>query len=318
MLTHPCWKWITGAWLLSGPLSAAPPAPPTPPAPPAAANPGPGLAHFLAQQGYVPVRVDISGRNLGLVQVRINGVTGTLAVDTGCGRTCISRRFARELKLDVLKADPMQGVGGAVAGGGLAILHSFTLNNFAIIHADNIPVLPPRASAPADGLLGYDVMRLNSILLPVGANFLLYKQSPGPPPDIDSYLEAWGYQPIPLTHGEGGLRAAGSLDGHPLVALVDSGAKYTVFDLGFVKMTVGALVSTSRMIYWGIDGRPMYVGTFEANKLTMGAMTFRPTLTTAANARVLQIVNAQALLGYDLLAEHKAIIDLGHNVLWMR
>jgi hypothetical protein len=264
------------------------------------------------------MRVDISGGNQGLVQVRINGVTGTLALDTGCGRSCITHRFARELKLDILQADPMQGVGGALAGAGLAILNSFTLNNFAIIHADSIPVLPPRASAPADGLLGYDVMRLNSILLPVGANFLLYKQSPGPAPEIDSYLKAWGYRPVPLTHGEGGLRAAGSLDGHPLIAIVDSGAKNTVFDSDFVKMTVGALVSDSRMIYWGIDGRPMYVGVFEADKLTLGAMTLPPTRTTTANVAVLRQTNAQALLGYDLLAEHKAIIDLGHDILWMK
>ena len=309
MLTHPCWKWIAGALLASGPLCAA-----TPPA----ANPGPGLAQYLAQNGYVPIRVDNTGDNQGAVQVRINGCTGTLALDTGCMRTCITSGFALHVKLDIHQADPMVGVGGALAGSGLALLNSFALNNLTINRTDTIQVLPPRASAPEDGLLGYDYMRLNSMILPVGANFLLYKQGPAPPPEIDSFLKAWGYQPIPLSLGEGGLLATGSLDGHPMIVVVDSGAKNTVFDLGFVKMTVGALISTSRLIYWGIDGRPMYVGTFEADKFTLGAMTFRPTMTTTANVTALRKMHVQALLGYDLLAEHKAIIDLGHDVLWMK
>jgi predicted aspartyl protease len=308
MRTHPCWKWITGALLWSGPLSAAPPP---------AATAG-GLGQYLAQNGYVPVPVDNTDGNQGLVQVRINGGMGTLALDTGSIRTCLTNGFARHLKLDLRQADPMVGVGGSVAGSGVALLNSFTLNNLAINRTNTIQVLPARASAPADGLLGYDYMHLNSMILPVGANFLLYKKGTAPLPEIDSSLKAYGYQPIPLSVGEGGLRAAGSLDGHPLVALVDSGAKYTVFDLGFVKMTVGALVSTSRMIFWGIDGRPMYVGTFDADKLTLGAMTFRPITTTTANARTLQTLHVQALLGYDLLAQHQAIIDLGHDVLWMR
>jgi hypothetical protein len=262
--------------------------------------------------------VDNDGHNQELVRVQINGSSANLALDTGCVRTCITSSFARNLKLDVQKAGPTVGVGGKLASSGIAMLNSFTLNNQAINRTATIVVLPPRAAAPGDGLLGYDYMCLNRVILPVGMHYFLYKPGPAPPPEFDSFLTALGYQAIPLTFGEGGLRAAGSLNGHPLVALVDCGAKYTLFDSEFVKTTVGALVTPSRLIYWGVDGRPMFVGMFEADKLTFGGLTFPRTMTTTANATTLRTIHVQALLGYDLLAEHWAIIDLGHNVLWMK
>jgi hypothetical protein len=212
----------------------------------------------------------------------------------------------------------MVGVGGKLTGAGSAALNSFTFNNSAINRINTIRVLPPGASVTQDGMLGYDYMRLNSVILPVGANYFLYRPAFAPPVELDSYLKASGFQPIPLTYGEGGLRAEGSLDGHPLVAVVDCGATFTMFDSDFVRMTIGALVTRSRMVSYGIDGRPMFVGIFNANKLTFGALTFPPTRTTTASGTTLQTVHAQALLGYDMLATHHAIIDIGHSVLWMK
>jgi hypothetical protein len=209
------------------------------------------------------------------------------------------------------------GVGGKVAGES-ALLDSFAFGNTPINRMATIRVLPPRATAPEDGMLGYDYMRLNSVILPVGANYFLYRPASEPPVEIDSFLKAEGFQPIPLTFGEGGLRAEGSLDGHPLVAVVDCGANFTMFDSEFVQTTVGALVARSRLVSWGIDGHPMYVGIFNADKLTFGALAFPPTKTTAANGTTLRTIHAQALLGYDLLATHHAIIDIGHSVLWMK
>jgi hypothetical protein len=309
MFVPACWKWSAAILLAAGlPVFAAPP-------PATNAN---GLGDFLAQHGYAPMRVDNNGHNQDIVRVSLNGYAASLGVDTGCSRTCITDALARNLKLTIQNTVTVTGVGGKVPGTGFAVLTSFTLNNNPINRLNTIEVLPPNAKVPVDGLLGYDTMRLNAVILPVGEGYFLYKPGPAAPPDIDSYLKASGYQPIPLTFGEGGLRAAGSLNGHPLVALVDCGANYTLFDSDFVKMTVGALVSRSRLVSWGLDGRPMQVETFRAFNLKLGALTLPPTLTTTASGTTLRAVHAQALLGYDLLAEHRAIIDLGHNVLWMK
>ena len=310
MLTHHCWKWIVAALLGAGPLLLA--------APPTATNAAPDLGVFLAQHGYLPIWVENNGHNREIVRARINGSNATLVLDTGSGRTCITNSFARNLKLDILKADATVGVGGKLTGAGIAFLDTISLNDSPINHPSIIGVLPPGADAPEDGLLGYDYMRMNSVILPVGGNYFLYKSGPGPPPDFDSLLKTSGFQPIPLTFGEGGLRVTGNLDGHPFVAVVDCGANYAVFDSEFVKMTVGALVQSSRMIYRGVDGRPMFVGIFQADKLTFGGLTFPPTRTSTASFTTLRTIHVQALLGYDLLAEHHAIIDLGHDVLWMK
>ena len=310
MFTPCSWKWIVAAVLAPGPLLFA--------APPAASSGGSPLGQYLYQNGYVQMPVTYNGHNLESVRVQINGSSGSLALDTGCNRTCITSGFARKLKLDVQKAGPAVGVGGPLAGGGIALLSSFTLNNQPINRTDTVRVLPPGAAAPVDGLLGYDYLRLNSVILPVGMSYFLYRPGLEPSVEIDSFLKALGYQAIPLTFGEGGLRAEGSLDGHPLVAVVDCGAAYTLFDSDFVRMTVGALVYRSGMISWGLDGRPTFVGIFMANKLTFGGLTLPPTRTTTAAGTTLAAIHAQALLGYDLLAEHRAIIDLGHNVLWMK
>jgi hypothetical protein len=274
MLTRRSWKWIVVALLATEPLLFAA-------APPAADGSSP-LGRYLYQNGFVAMHVDNNGHNQSIVRVSINGAGATLVLDTGCGRTCITDYFARNLKLDVQKGDPMVGVGGKVAGES-ALLDSFAFGNTPINRMATIRVLPPRATAPEDGMLGYDYMRLNSVILPVGANYFLYRPASEPPVEIDSFLKAEGFQPIPLTFGEGGLRAERSLDGHPLV-----------------------------------DGHPMYVGIFNADKLTFGALAFPPTKTTAANGTTLRTIHAQALLGYDLLATHHAIIDIGHSVLWMK
>jgi len=310
MLARPCPKWIAAALLATAPLLSADP--------PVHTNGVSPLQQFLNDNGYLTMWVENTGHNQELVRVQINGVGGDLALDTGCGRTCITSEFAQNLKLDVQKSAPATGVGGKLASGGLARVESFTINNQAINHLPTVAILPPHSAVPRNGLLGYDTMRLNSVILPVGMGYFLYKPDASPPPNFDSYLKALGYQPVPLTFGEGGLRATGSLNGHPLVAVVDCGAIFSLFDAGFVKTTVGALVTKSRMVSWGVDGRPMYVEIFVADKLTFGALTFPPTRTTTAPGTTLSAIHAQALLGYDLLAEHRAIIDLGHNVLWMK
>ena len=309
MFAHRSWKWIVVAGLAMGPLLFT--------ASPAPADGSSPLGRYLYQNGFVAMHVDNNGHNQAVVHVGINGVGATLVLDTGCGRTCITDRFARDLKLDVEKGDPMVGVGGKVAGG-FASLQRFSFDNTAINGTNTIRVLPPHASVTQDGILGYDYMRLNSVILPVGANYFLYRPAVEPPVELDAFLKASGYQPISLIYGEGGLRAEGSLDGHPLVAVVDCGANFTMFDSDFVQTTVGAFVAKSRLVSWGIDGRPMYIGIFNADKLTFGALTFPPTRATTANGTTLHTIHAQALLGYDLLATHHAIIDMGHGVLWMK
>jgi hypothetical protein len=250
----------------------------------------------------------------------VNGKSVVMVVDTGCGRTCLTRSCARDLGLDVHDVkDDISGLAGKVSGtDGIAVLKSFTLDQYEINRTNIIHVLSRDAVLHNDGLLGYDYLRLNAVILPVGATFFLFKPGPTPVPSFDSFMIQMGYQPVPLTYGRGGLRVNGEINGHAFTAIVDCGCGFSLFDTDFVTKTAGAGLMGGGVTMSGIDGRRLYCYLFAPRKFTLGALILGQDTLTAAAGSILPTCKAQALVGYDLLAEHKAIIDLGHNVLWMK
>jgi len=279
------------------------------------------LGIYLGQHGYGATPLDNSETNRESITAMIDGKKVRLTVDTGCGLTKITASCAHRLKLDVLDSGhATSGIGGAVEGDdGVALVKSFTLNNYEINRLNMIHILPKSAYVHGmkDGLFGYDELRLNAVVLPIGANLLLFKPGGNPPPPIDHYMDLLGFKPIPLHFGKGGLHIEGQLDGQPLTAMVDCGAPFSTFDLGYVKAHQQAL-STFHSTLRGVDGVAIPTFVFTPKQLNFGPVTFEPTLVVACQAPVFQQNECNALLGYDLLGAHKAIIDLGHEVLWMK
>jgi predicted aspartyl protease len=287
---------------------------------PVAVDEGRELGKYLAQHGYGAMRLDNGSENSQIVEPSINGKRVEMLVDTGAGTTCVTRSCARDLGLVVqdLKT-PDSGVGGKVSGAsGVAIVKSFTLLNYEINRTNIIHVLSSQANLPEEGLFGYDFMHLNAVLLPVGAKFLLFKPGPGAVPPIDSFMTGMGYKSIPLIYGKGGLRIEGALNGHAFTAIVDCGCAYSLFDADFVTKTAGASLRGQSFMTRGVDGRNIPAYLFSPLSVGFGNLTLEPTEMTAGTGYVLPQLKAQALLGYDLLALHRAIVDLGHNVLWMK
>ncbi|MEI9999967.1 MAG: aspartyl protease family protein [Verrucomicrobiota bacterium] len=117
----------------------------------------------------------------------------------------------------------------------------------------------------------------------------------------------------------GGLHVQGELNGHALTAIVDCGASYSLFDSDFVTKVAGAgLMGTGRIYSRGVDGHNIMTYFFVPRQLSFGSINFEREQIGCGQADTLGRDKVQALLGYDLLAEHKAIIDLGHDVLWMQ
>jgi predicted aspartyl protease len=288
--------------------------------PPAAIDEGRELGKYLAQHGYGVERVDNGGNNAQLVEPCVNGKRVRMMIDTGCDQTCLARSCAQDLGLEVhaIKGEDT-GVAGKVSGArGAAVLKSFTLDGYEINRTNIIKVLSENAVLHNDGLLGYDYLRLNAVILPVGASFFLFKPGAMPVPSFDSFMVQMGYQPVPLTYGRGGLRVDGTLNGHAFAAIVDCGCAYSLFDTDFVTKTAGAGLMGTGFTVGGVDGRRLYCYLFVPGKFSIGSLALGQDKLTAAAGSILPECKAQALFGYDLLAEHKAIIDLGHNVLWMK
>ncbi len=280
-----------------------------------------GFDALINQNGYSLMPVDNHGLNNQKVEVAINGQKVLLIIDTGAPRTIITAGCAQRLKLDVIDTgEKTGGVGGVVDGTlGIVLVNSVTLHNQEINRLNTIVVLPKGSPwNQADGLLGFDFLHLNSVILPVGGAVFLFKPDTGLPPRIDPFMEQLGYKSIPLQYTKGGLRVAGHLNGHPLTALVDCGAAYSDFDLDYLRQITGVRTNELRMVGRGLDGRGMRIYGFTPKDLGLGLVNIAPMELAANQGAIFAKDGVNALLGCDLLATHHAIIDLGHDVLWMK
>jgi hypothetical protein len=194
------------------------------------------------------------------------------------------------------------------------------LNNYEINRLSVINVLPKHGvTEGVDGYFGFDYLHANAMLLPVGARILMFRPGAGAAPPIDHYMALLGFTAIPLTYEKGGLRVHGHLNGHPLNALIDCGASLTTFDINYVTGTAKTIASyIPDFKFSGVDGHRIDAFTFTPKSLDLGPLTLPPTELMASTMPLGAKEGFDVLIGYDILASHEAIIDLGHDTLWMK
>jgi hypothetical protein len=279
------------------------------------------LGKYLSQHGYGVMSVDNRGDNNEMVEAEINGKIVSLMIDTGSYETLLTSDCARRLKLDVHDSGHAEtGVGGLIRGKtGIALINSFKLDHYEINRTNTIMVLPSSARlGSADGLLGFNFLRLNAVILPVGARMFLFKPGNGPVVPIDHYMQLLGFKAIALHYEYGGLKIEGNLDGHPLSALIDCGAGLSMFDLDYVLKASGRDISSMNMSMQGLDGHDLESYYFTPRHLALGTISIPPIALGCAKSPTFTKEGFNALLGYDVLALHQAILDLGHDTLWMK
>ena len=278
------------------------------------------LSQYLAQHDYRSVTVD-TGNNREIVEAKVNGKRVSLVVDTGCGRTTLRAACARHLGLDVHDSgEQTWGVGGMIKEDmGIALINSFQLSNFDINRTNTIQVFPKSNSwDDADGLLGFDFLHLNAVLLPVGASFFLFKPGTRPVPNIDHFMDLAGFKSMPLHYFDGGFRILGHVNGRPFEAIVDCGATYSVFDGGYLRKMGESYFRPLKGNWSGVDGRNTPSFGFTPKQLSLGTLDIKPVEVTMIEQPYFTKEGANALLGFDILGKHDAIVDLGHDVLWMK
>jgi predicted aspartyl protease len=286
-----------------------------------AADAGQQLWTFLRGHGYGLLRMEKVERNAQFVEAEINGHSVVLTVDTGCTQTCLRRGCARDLALDIHETKLHAiGIGGVAKGTmGAAKVASFKLGGYEINRTNIVQVMATGESAKGtDGLLGYDFLKANATIIPVGADFVFYKPGNGAVPDISPYMNRLGFKPVPLTHRAFGLVVTGHIDGVPMSAIVDCGAAYCTFNINFLTGAVHFSVRYIGNSATGVDGhsQPLYL--FTPRKVEFGGHALQPEEMLAQFSPALVAVHQDALLGFDQLAAHSAIIDLGHAILWLK
>ncbi len=297
---------------------------------PSAMDPGREWGKYLSAHGYGVVPCESEYPNRTVVDVVVNGRRLKMFIDTGSALTYVNHSVAEEMGLEIHETPfPFIGVGGISHGHiGEAQINSFKIDGYEINRTSIIHVPPKSDVVPHDGVLGYDYLQLNAVLLPVGARFFLFKPGATPVPSIDAYMAAMHFVPISVTPTKNGFRIPGTLNGHPFSGIVDCGAENTIFDGHFVfkvagqpAPNVGSLFMTpgySLMFGEGADGKKLPEVPFVPAGLTLGAFKLTPTPLMAMGRSTLAAQKLQALVGFDLLAAHRAILDFGHDVLWMK
>jgi predicted aspartyl protease len=171
--------------------------------------------------------------NIPIVTVGINGGAVEFLFDTGAERSIITAAAATRLgvKVHYEYARQMRSLGTAVSGGD-AWLRSFdpggiAFSNFRILVG---PVsLPSVQGKPIDGLLGADFLSDYEVDLDLAhRRIILYSPSPC---RIAAPVWSSAYTTIEANRSlHDRLFFPVRLDGHPLAALIDTGAQLTTLD----------------------------------------------------------------------------------------
>jgi predicted aspartyl protease len=282
---------------------------------------GEQLWNFLHGHGYGVLKMDEVRDNSEYFTAEVNGHLITLCLDTGASQTCFTHQCAENLGLDVHDTGKHStGVGGTEKGtDGEAKLASFKIGGYEI-NRTNIVVVTPKGTPlkGSDGLFGYDFMKANAMIIPVGAHFVFYKPGPGAVMDIAPYMISLGFKPMPITHEPDGLIISGHVNEVPMTAIIDCGASFSLFSFDFLKGPANVSAKYVGTEALGVDGRRQPTYLFMPKQIDFGSLKLRPEELMAQSSPMFKTTGHQALFGYDLLAENLAIIDLGNNILWVK
>jgi hypothetical protein len=280
--------------------------------------------NYMLAHHYVAVGLEAGGTNQQWVHAKINGKPVVLEVDTGCTRTCITNQCARNLGLQIRDGgEGLWGVGGLIKGKyGLALINDFELSFGAINRTNTLVVLPRSAAVDwgIDGYLGADFLVLNAAVFPIAGHGILLKPGPTPPVSMSNYLSRLSFKPVPL-RGEGGhIWVDAHLNGRLLKMQIDSGASFSNFRAATVRAALHEkeLDFNQYITSQGVDGKRQTFFYFTPEQFDLGGVDASHQSFMATESAEFDKDEYDGLAGVDLLGRHKAIVDFGAGVLWLR
>jgi len=277
---------------------------------------------YLQPRGYsaTPVWV-ITGLNREVIDANINGKAVRLVIDSGCTQSCLTSRCAQQLGLEV-KAVSTTGYSpnGKITELGAASITSFKIADHEINRSDRIMILPAtdRVQFGGDGILGLPELELNGMIIPVNGHTLIFRTGHDSPVAIDSVMPSLGYKSIALSVTKAGLETDGRLNGRPFRCVIDLGANNSLFSVEFVRDATKQNGAPMQIPEMGIDGKHAWVYSFMPDSLEVGGQSIPPMRVYGIDQFSVAHLGIDALLGYDFLTEHQAVIDFGHNILWLK
>jgi predicted aspartyl protease len=247
----------------------------------------------------------------------IDGTPATLVVDTGAARTVLSADAARRAKvaLDLRSTVRATGIGGTA---------TYATGRIGRLQLGSIPVEPAvvmvMPSVPvADGNIGMDILGDVDLDLDFGAGHItLYRgqlcptaMPPWDTPTTELPTTALMPRPLPATARPRLLLLAMQLDGVPALALLDTGAGYTVLARAFAErlgvtdtaLARGPALALAGLSPGGAEGR-----LWRFKEAQIGTERFVAPVMLVAD---LHDVGFDVLLGMDYLARHRVWLSYG-------
>jgi predicted aspartyl protease len=252
----------------------------------------------------------------------INGQAVSLLLDTGADAGLVTPQIARQLALPShsMQRTLLQGTGGNGGWARIVTIHSLMLGRLNIID-QAMPGGPlpaaPNMVPPVAGLLGGDILSAFDIEIDLPDDRLAFYRaslSCGP-----GGLPPWSgaYDTVPLQRIGRRLVATVLLDGQPVRALVDTGARSTILDTETAaRLGIGpdVLARDPGGIGGGIDMQPVEYRWHRFRSLQVGPEVInRPVLT------VLPHVDAtEMLLGADFFQARRVWLSYATSRMFIR
>lgn len=283
------------------------------------------FAQTLGLPGYEKVPLRLSDDGHFLMKSRVKRQNIVFVVDTGAPTGILDRTKATQLGLK-----PVGGFAD-VARERAVILPNLTSHNmrFGNITIAVGPGLPQGQSMlyqgdfdSIHGLLGGDLLaRYNAIIDCRNRElFLKNRSEPGRKSSVSTILRSAGYVQVPFRRNHW-LYVPLELRGRKFSALIDTGSAVTVLR-GRMVSRMGLRPEASDMWVRGIGfgSRHMRIVTEDQHDLTIGGVPIRLAFNTVSGPDFFgsQPRNFIGIVGTGLLIRHGAVIDYGHNTLWLR
>ena len=255
----------------------------------------------------VPVAATTLVDNWGFLAfpATIGGVPVSLLLDTGADAGLVTADAARRLglPLDPTLRTLVQGTGGVYGDAPGAMLRDLAIGGVTM-PAMRVPVgaLPsaPRIEPPAVGLVGGDLLAGLEVDIDVPAHRLALQRLAG---DCRDFRPWPGAVPVPLIREGARLLVPVTLDGHPLRALVDSGARANTLDTAAAErlgVSAATLAGDPGGEAAGVDLHPLAYHWHQFRALEIGGVVLhRPVLTVS------RLQEQTLLLGADFLASRR-------------
>lgn len=288
------------------------------------------LESYLKRLGYEPIPLKRDRANHLYLDGEINGKGRRIEIDTGCGFTCVDTSMARKL--------PTLGtMGGELADSFLGRITNANARLMSVKLGSAVFTNQPAWAVNLDAkghylgacILGCDFLFRNFCLIDC-LDQRLYVRGSEPPAMAEEALReslrTGGNHEIRLRRISGlGLIIAGNVHGEPIKLLLDTGAPWLIIDSKQQKRLHIERYSTGTQVA-GVDkigSVPLY--RTQLKSLELGNLSLKNVDVGVADLSGWKIgdskfplADVDGLLGADLLAYNRALIDYHGLRLWLQ